>query len=131
MQNFSAQTQLTPQEVIDRAYRQFVARQSLVLIARVMHFHGTEGAMQLEVSGARLVGKATYESRATFDQMVAHIQETYGLTPVFMLLHMHSVHEEDAGHLVVQADFGTPGMVRLETETYRREAQEFLDRMIG
>ena len=48
MQNFSAQTQLTPDEVIDRAYRQFVERQGLTLIARVMHFHGTEGAMQIE-----------------------------------------------------------------------------------
>ncbi len=131
MKYFSAQTQLPPDEILDRAYRQFVETQGLVLIARAMHFHGTEGAVQIEVAGPQLVGKKSCDSRTAFAEIAAHVRETYGLTPIFMLLHLHATHEDDAGHLLVQADFGAPGMVRIETETYEREAHEFLDGLIG
>jgi len=131
MQNFSAQTRLTPGEIIDKAYVQFVEVRGLVLIERVMHLHGTEGAVQIEVAGARLVGNGSHDSREAFDQIVAHVKNTYGLQPVFMLLHLHAAHENDAGHLLVQADFGAPGVVLIETEAYEREAREFLDQLLG
>ena len=131
MQNFSAQTRLTPDEIMDRAYRHFVETCGLVLIARVMHLHGAEGAVQIEVAGARLAGKGSRDARKAFGQIVAHVRVEYGLTPIFTLLHLHAAHEDDAGHLMVQADFGVPGRVLIETEAYVREAKEFLDGLPG
>ena len=132
MQNFSAQTRLTPNEIMNRAYRHFVETCGLVLIARVMHLHGAEGAVQIEVAGARLVGgKGSHDARKAFDQIVAHVRGEYGLTPIFTLLHLHAVQEDDAGHVLVQIDFGVPGRVLVETETYERETKEFLNGLPG
>ena len=130
MQNFSAQTRLTPDELMDRAYRYFVETRGLVLIARVMHLHGTEGAVQIEVAGARLTGNGSCAARDAFSDIVAHVKDKYGLTPIFTLLHLHAAHEDDAGHLMVQADFGSPGVVHLETEVYERECRTFLDSLL-
>ena len=130
MQNFSAQSQLTPEEIMDRAYRHFVEKCGLVLIARVMHLHGTEGAVQIEVAGERLVGKRSDDSRTAFAKIVAQVRDAYGLAPIFLLLHLHAEHENDSGHLLVQADFGAPVEVRIETEAYELQAKTFLENLL-
>jgi len=131
MQNFSAQTRLTPNEIMNRAYRHFVETCGLALIARIMHLHGTEGAVQIEVAGTRLTGKGSCDTRDAFRDIVALVTDKYGLTPIFTLLHLHAAHEDDAGHLMVQVDFGVPGRVLIETEAYEREAKEFLNGLPG
>ena len=130
MQNFSAQTGLPPAEILERADRYFVETCRLVLIARVMHLHGAEGAVQIEVAGSRLAGNGSHDARQAFEEIVAHVQEKYGLTPIYTLLHLHAEHEDDSGHLLVQFDYSTPGLVQVETQDYVRQANDFLSRML-
>lgn len=131
MQNFAAQTRLTPEAIMDLAYKHFVEQGGLVLIERVMHLHGTEGAVQIEVAGARLGGRSGCDAREAFSRIVAQVQDEYDLTPIFMMLHLHAAHENDTGHLLVQADFGAPVQVRIETQEYERQAKAFLDGLPG
>lgn len=124
--DLSAETRLTPAEVAARACTFFVTEHNLVLIEYIQHLHGAEGAMEISVTGGRLAGNRTYESDEVFEQITAHAETEYGLTPVYRLLHLHASHKDDAGHLMIQIRYGSPVEVRAETKVYEFLAKEFL-----
>jgi|GEM_PF-6994456 len=126
MLNLSIETSLSPEDVAERAYDYFVDRQGLVLIERVKHLHGEEGAVEVSVTGGRFIGNETYDSRAVFADIAGHAQNEYGLNPVYLLLHLHAEHKDDPGHLLVQIGYGSPAEVRVETQEYEFQAKEFI-----
>lgn len=126
MINLSATTGLPPEELADRAYEYFVDRQGLVLIERIKHLHGKEGVVEISVTGGRFIGSKTYDSRAVFADVAAHAQNKYGLSPVYLLLHLHAAHKDDPGHLLAQISYGSPTEVIIETQEYEFQAKEFI-----
>ncbi len=126
MINLSTTTGLPPEEIADRAYAYFVDRQGLVLIERVKHLHGQEGAVEISVTGGRFIGDETYDSRTVFADLVSRAQNEYGLRPVYLLLHLHAAQKDDPGHLLVQIGCGSPAELIIETQAYEHLAKEFI-----
>jgi len=126
MLNLVEQTRLSPAEIMVIAYDFFVGKHGLTLIERIEHMHGSEGAVEISVVGSTLKGRIQYDPKMVFNQLTDYVQKQYGLTPVYILLHLHDAHKDDPGHLVIQADFDTPVEVRVETLEYETLAKEFV-----
>ena len=126
MLNLSAPTRLSAGEVMSKAHEYFVDKQGLEVIERVKHLHGSEGVVEISVGGATVAGDKPYDSQTVFTHLTDYAENRYGLTPVYVLLHLHVSHKDDPGHLLVQANFGDPVEVRIETQEYEFQAKEFM-----
>jgi hypothetical protein len=125
MLTMTARTKLTPMETVNRAYQHFAEENGLDVVEIMAHLHAKEGFTEIHLSSGKLVGNKEYESRDLLQELVGHLEETYGLKIVHYLLHMHSVPDESVGHLTVMVDTGSPTEVRFASEACDQEVRAF------
>jgi hypothetical protein len=125
MLTMTARTKLTPMETVNRAYQHFAEESGLDVVEIMAHLHAKEGFTEIHLSSGKVVGNKEYESRELLQEIVGHLEETYGLKMVHYLLHMHSVPDDSVGHLTVMVDNGSPTEVQLASEEYDQEVRSF------
>lgn len=129
MLTLNVQTKLKPLEALESAYKYFTVQVGLKVVEIVAHLHAQDGFTEIRVSSGKIIAKREYDAQEMLNDLVRYVERSYGLQAVHYLLHMHSIPDETAGHMVVKVNTSTPTELELTSEDYDHQAQEYANRL--
>ncbi|MCK5007764.1 MAG: hypothetical protein KAR73_10270 [Spirochaetales bacterium] len=125
MLNLSVNTTLNTGDALDRSYQYFVEEQGLQLVEWVAHLHAEQGACELRITGGKIKGTTEVDSKAVLLSQAERLIKDYGFKPVYYGLHLHTVPDEEVGHLMVAVKETDPVEITFETQELDFPVKEF------
>ena len=125
MLNLSVKTKLDFQKAFERALNYFIHENGLTLIELVAHLHGKEGAIELRITGEKIIGKEEYKSMDVLTNYVDHMVGNYGFDLIYFLLHIHGPGEDPIEHLMISVRKDAPTEINMQGQELDIQIKDF------
>jgi len=118
-------TKLDPLVALEQAETYFDEHFGLEIVERLAHLHGKEGAVDVGVSGRRIIGEAEHNSNEILREVTTYIENSYGLKVETFSLHFHG----ELGLVNFTVTNEKPAEVTLEGREYDYQIKEFAEKL--
>ena len=129
MINLSVNTKLKAGKTLDRCYQYFVEDQKLALKEWIVHLHAEKGACELRVTGEKIKGSGETNSKAVLLTETERLTKEYGFKPLYYGLHLHTVPNEEMGHLMISVKDTDPVEISFESQELDYLVKQFSSRL--
>jgi hypothetical protein len=129
MLNLSVQTKLSPKESLKKIEDYFVGEIGLSLAESVAHMHGANGSAEIRLYGGFTKEGKGDNSRDMLMVSAEHMQQKYGLIPVYYLYHFHTSPQNTIAHLVVTVSSKAPAEIHLQSEELDYDVKKFAQKV--